>query len=589
MAKIKIKESNKGKFTAWAKAHGMTVQQAASKILSNKDKYSPTLIKRAQFARNASRWDEGGEFGLGGTFLSALGAGASLIPGVGTAISTGLGMVSGLVGGAEDAKAEGRLAMDRLTQQTQAVQKAGNSSTLNPYLPSFKFGGQFRGKRYPTKSDTYTALFKNDEVILNPSGRIEMSTGGLKDGSDSIPVNPADGTKIIADGKPFAKDVKKYNKAEKMLSDGVTNITKNSLTLNKNKYYSKFLNAFNEQEAKKLNKANKKKFQTGGPYKSVDPYDDPIGRLTWPFSNGSKDNPYALGGAGITAERSNNIATNPVAQSSYSTAQPFAAGQTVGVGMPGDLSMKYTAPADRMVMPQIQDSLVGNPSSNMKFSNPLDDPNSPSFNPQASREQTFAEAGKGKFDPAVLGEIAPMLYNFGMGLFGKREKLNPRDFYNPYENQINSLMANRRYRIDAPLLGNEAAYATARRNITNLGGPDARGSIIGAQNAKMFGDMALYDQQNNMNNAYAGDQANMMYGLGRDAAATNLTVSDMNSLNNAAGRNMVGAGMSGLQQYLLTRRQMKNQAKQDKILGNALYNYSPYAPKWIPGLEEYTK
>lgn len=579
MTKIKIKESNKGKFTAWAKNHGLTVQQAANKILSNKEKYSPTLIKRAQFARNASKWDEGGEFGLGGTFLSALGAGASLIPGVGTAISTGLGMVSGLVGGAEDAKAEGRLAMNRLTQQTRDAQVAGNASVINPYAASFKVGGQFRGKRYPTKANNYTALFKNDEVILNPNGRVEMSTGGLKDGSDSIPVNPADGTKIIANGKQFAKDVKKYNKAEEMLSDGVSNITKNSLTLNKNKYYSKFLNAYNEQEAKKLNKTNKKKFYEGGGYTNKDNF------YTGNMFKDKYNVDFNLNGI------------NPGKDSWYDGSllngarQPFAAGQTVGVGMPSDLSMKYTAPEDRMIMPQIQDSLVGNPSSNMKFSNPLDDPNSPSFNPQASREQTFAEAGKGKFDPAVLGEIAPMLYNFGMGLFGKREKLNPRDFRNPYENQINSLMANRRYRIDAPLLGNEAAYATARRNITNLGGPDARGSIIGAQNAKMFGDMALYDQQNNMNNAYVGDQANMMYGLGRDAAATNLTVSDMNSLNNAAGRNMIGAGMSGLQQYLLTRRQMKNQEKQSKILGNALYNYSPYARKWVgsPELEEYMK
>ena len=465
--------------------------------------------------------------------------------------------------------------MDRLTQQTQAVQKAGNSSTLNPYAPSFKFGGQFHGKRYPTKSDTYTPFFKNDEVILNPSGKVEMSAGGLKDGSDSIPVNPADGTKIIADGKPFAKDVKKYNKAEKMLSDGVTNITKNSLTLNKNKYYSKFLNAYNEQEAKKLNKANKKKFYEGGGYTNKDNF------YTGNMFKDKYNVDFNLNGInpGKDSWYNGNLLTG--------AQQPFAAGQTVGAGMPGDLSMKYTAPEDRMVMPQIQDSLVGNPGSNMTFSNPLDNPNSPSFNPAASREQTFGEAGKGKFDPAVLGEIAPLLYNFGMGLFGKREKLNPRDFHNPYENQINSLMANRRYRIDAPLLGNEAAYATARRNITNLGGPDARGSIIGAQNAKMFGDMALYDQQNNMNNAYKGEQANMMYGLGRDSSMTDLTISDMNSLNNAAGRNMVGAGMSGLQQYLLTRRQMKNQEKRDKQLDNAMLNYSPYAAKWLGrGLEE---
>lgn len=53
---VKIKPSNKGKFTAAAKKAGMGVQEYASKILANKDKYSSTLVKRANFAKNASKW-----------------------------------------------------------------------------------------------------------------------------------------------------------------------------------------------------------------------------------------------------------------------------------------------------------------------------------------------------------------------------------------------------------------------------------------------------------------------------------------------------------------------------------------------------
>jgi len=53
---IHINPKNEGKFTAWAKAHGMSVQEAASHILANKEKYSSTLVKRANFARNASKW-----------------------------------------------------------------------------------------------------------------------------------------------------------------------------------------------------------------------------------------------------------------------------------------------------------------------------------------------------------------------------------------------------------------------------------------------------------------------------------------------------------------------------------------------------
>jgi len=56
--KIHIKEANKGKFTEQAKAHGMTVAQFAAKVLANKDKYSSSTVKRANFARNARKWSK---------------------------------------------------------------------------------------------------------------------------------------------------------------------------------------------------------------------------------------------------------------------------------------------------------------------------------------------------------------------------------------------------------------------------------------------------------------------------------------------------------------------------------------------------
>ena len=60
---IEIKKENRGKFTKWAKARGMGVQEAARKVLANKDKYPPSVVKMANFARNAAKWkkDEGGE------------------------------------------------------------------------------------------------------------------------------------------------------------------------------------------------------------------------------------------------------------------------------------------------------------------------------------------------------------------------------------------------------------------------------------------------------------------------------------------------------------------------------------------------
>lgn len=51
-----IKKENRGKFTKQAKKHGMSVQKYADHVLSNKDRYSTTLVKRAVFAKNAKKW-----------------------------------------------------------------------------------------------------------------------------------------------------------------------------------------------------------------------------------------------------------------------------------------------------------------------------------------------------------------------------------------------------------------------------------------------------------------------------------------------------------------------------------------------------
>ena len=62
--KIHIKESKKGTFTKAATEHGMGVQEFANKVLANKDNYSPAMVKKANFAKNASKWHAyGGELG----------------------------------------------------------------------------------------------------------------------------------------------------------------------------------------------------------------------------------------------------------------------------------------------------------------------------------------------------------------------------------------------------------------------------------------------------------------------------------------------------------------------------------------------
>jgi hypothetical protein len=70
---IHINPANKGKFTASAQRAGMGTQEFASHVLANKEDYSSTQVKRANFAHNAAGWkhEMGGmqQYAMGGVQL----------------------------------------------------------------------------------------------------------------------------------------------------------------------------------------------------------------------------------------------------------------------------------------------------------------------------------------------------------------------------------------------------------------------------------------------------------------------------------------------------------------------------------------
>ena len=66
--KIHIKPSKRGTFTAAAKRNGKSVQSFASQVLANKENYSPAMVKKANFARNAANWHSfGGDLNTHGS------------------------------------------------------------------------------------------------------------------------------------------------------------------------------------------------------------------------------------------------------------------------------------------------------------------------------------------------------------------------------------------------------------------------------------------------------------------------------------------------------------------------------------------
>jgi hypothetical protein len=68
---IHIAPSKRGTFTAAATKHGKSVQAFASQVLANKENYSPAMVKKANFARNAAKWkhEYGGMYQDGGPLL----------------------------------------------------------------------------------------------------------------------------------------------------------------------------------------------------------------------------------------------------------------------------------------------------------------------------------------------------------------------------------------------------------------------------------------------------------------------------------------------------------------------------------------
>lgn len=66
---INIKKSHAGLFTKQAEEAGMSVDEFANHVLANKDNYTASTVRRATFARNASKWNKGGKtkrYALGG-------------------------------------------------------------------------------------------------------------------------------------------------------------------------------------------------------------------------------------------------------------------------------------------------------------------------------------------------------------------------------------------------------------------------------------------------------------------------------------------------------------------------------------------
>lgn len=134
---IHIKKENRGKFTAAAERAGKSVQAYASQILANKGNYSPTLVKRANFARNAAKWH-----GYGGNLYDAGGVASPDDPPRKVDFFAGMSPMSARYSGPAvvssdkaTAPVERRVAEEKAKQEAQVAKERYMSGISDSYVP----------------------------------------------------------------------------------------------------------------------------------------------------------------------------------------------------------------------------------------------------------------------------------------------------------------------------------------------------------------------------------------------------------------------------------------------------------------------
>jgi hypothetical protein len=314
---IHIKPENKGKFTSWAKSHGMGVQEAASHVMANKEDYSSTIVKRANFAKNASKWkhQDGGtvkrslnQYSQGGDMTgpiqlgamvgnlalgavpdnevtdaegNALGSYQSTGKSIGQGALTGAAagsvfgpvgtVVGGLVGGAA-----GYFQGKQQEDEMKKVQAAANNNIMSkkriggPNSPittmptnvnnMYPYGGTINDDQPGA-----IAELELQEQMQLPDGTV-MGVDGPSHEQGGIEVNVPEGTRVFSDrlknGKrTFAQDAKSINSKIAKLDKKPDSQAKSNTEMLFNKQLD---NLFNTQEEMKIVKEQKRMFSKGG-------------------------------------------------------------------------------------------------------------------------------------------------------------------------------------------------------------------------------------------------------------------------------------------------------------------------------------
>ena len=168
-----------------------------------------------------------------------------------------------------------------------------------------------------------------------------------------------------------------------------------------------------------------------------------------------------------------------------------------------------------------------------------------------------------------LTALAPTISN----MYAKPETFNAT--YNPYESQIRSTMANRKFDISPAKRAIRENRSISNYNAANYN-PNTGANLAYRLQSQIAADKAitnLYSTASNVNNQYAGEYANTLNSLGQQRVnAINMAV-DLNARSRAAARNIQRTALSQLSQYAQNKQLMKNQKSRDMAM---LDMYGPF-------------
>ncbi len=174
---ININPANEGKFTEWAAKRGMTVQEAANKVMANRSKYTADVVKMANFAKNAAGWKKA----MGGRIYQEGGMLNSMTEGIPVQTETFEGQAE------QVALPDGTI---KSVEATTAHENMGDD-TVTDLLPGGSHIQSARNKLTPDQYVQLMQMFKPEsaEQDIKKLAQVYQSKYGKKNGKK---LSPAD-------------------------------------------------------------------------------------------------------------------------------------------------------------------------------------------------------------------------------------------------------------------------------------------------------------------------------------------------------------------------------------------------------------